>query len=190
MSEPTDLTVNTEIGRRALEALAVIETWYQRNEQATTDEELFSIGRELYHVMRPGLAVLRRARGLPPEHPCTDCGIEEGGAESGMAPGQEHLGEAGRYSICAGCSARRHPDWSNEPTPEEPSLLATLRSLTSDQLDVVLAQVQWQLDRQEAQHQELLLRRGAIVLERTRRAQPSPPNDRVVQFRRQKGQQP
>lgn len=210
MSEPHELSTDPETCRRALAALEGVEAWYREQEAATTEEELFDSGRALYHAMKPVLATLRRARGLAPEQPCTDCGVEEGGTESGL-----EADGITRYSLCAGCSRARHPDWfEDEPTDaEEPEVAhavedlvtaleladrdvddrddvestllawaAQLPQLTDGQLGSALATVEATLEDLSARESTLLVQRVRLITERNRRLDGT--DGQVVPFRR------
>jgi hypothetical protein len=78
-------------------AVLEVADWYAQAQEADDDNEGFYWGRQLYHVMRTVAALARKLQGLPPEHPCTACGVEEGGASVNMPnPGD---------SLCRWCSA-------------------------------------------------------------------------------------
>jgi hypothetical protein len=79
-------------------AIAGVAAWYAEARAANGADDSFYWGRQLYHVMRPVVALDRKLKGLPPEQPCTRCGTEEGGASSGPD------GSGGRFSLCGYCA--------------------------------------------------------------------------------------
>jgi hypothetical protein len=93
---PYEIVAKDDLDGRMRQAIRGIADWYERANAAVGEEESFYWGRQLYHVMRPVTALDRRLRGLAPEHPCTRCGTEEGGASVNVPnPGD---------SLCAWCA--------------------------------------------------------------------------------------